>query len=123
MRRLGEEATRELGDGPSRVKKIGRSSNRNANAQDQVSSSSASTSCLYLFSVTRVRMSHRLTTVESKLVEKEFEISKLREENQSLMDTVEKISRSSQVKQEVGKYMFSCTYLAERNPCLGIETQ
>lgn len=45
----------------------------------------------------------RLTTVESKMVEKEFEISQLQEENMSLKETIEKISRSSQPKHEPGK--------------------
>ncbi|XP_059094113.1 transport and Golgi organization protein 1-like isoform X1 [Tigriopus californicus] len=44
----------------------------------------------------------RLTTVESKMVEKEFEITQLQEENMSLKETIEKISRSSQPKHEPG---------------------
>ncbi len=44
----------------------------------------------------------RLTTVEGKLVEKEFEITSLKEENESLRETVEKISRSSLSKSEPG---------------------
>ena len=35
----------------------------------------------------------RLTTVEGKLVEKEFEIKRLMEENDSLKETVENLSR------------------------------
>ena len=35
----------------------------------------------------------RLTTVEGKLVEKEFEIKRLIEENDSLKETVENLSR------------------------------
>ena len=45
----------------------------------------------------------RLTTVESKMVEKEFQISQLTEENEALKETVEKISRASSVKSEPGK--------------------
>ena len=37
----------------------------------------------------------RLTTVEGKLVEKEFEIKNILEENDSLKETVENISRAS----------------------------
>ena len=37
----------------------------------------------------------RLTTVEGKLVEKEFEIKYILEENDSLKETVENISRAS----------------------------
>jgi chromosome segregation ATPase len=48
----------------------------------------------------------RLTTVEGKLVEKEFEISRLKEENNSLKETVEKISRSSVGKGEGRKSIF-----------------
>ena len=44
----------------------------------------------------------RLTMIEGKLVEKEFEISSLKEENSSLMENVEKISRLSQGKSEPG---------------------
>ena len=45
----------------------------------------------------------RLTTVESKLVEKEFEITKLTEENDNLKETVETISRQSIPKSEPSK--------------------
>ena len=45
----------------------------------------------------------RLTAVESKQVEKEFEISKLLEENEALKETVEKISRASHPKSEPSK--------------------
>lgn len=37
------------------------------------------------------------------MVEKEFQISQLTEENEALKETVEKISRASSVKSEPGK--------------------
>jgi hypothetical protein len=46
----------------------------------------------------------RLTVVESKLVEKELEISKINEENAALKATVEKVSRASLGKQEPGNF-------------------
>ncbi len=45
----------------------------------------------------------RLTTVEGKLVSKEFEVSRLQEENERLKETVEEISRSSVGKAD-GKF-------------------
>jgi len=60
----------------------------------------------------------RLTVVESKLVEKELEISKVNEENEALKSTVEKLSRASLGKQEPGGY---CYYCITANNVMAIE--
>ena len=47
----------------------------------------------YYINVPLQTLRARLTTVEGKLVEKEFEIKRLMEENDSLKETVENLSR------------------------------
>ena len=47
----------------------------------------------YFINITLQTLRARLTTVEGKLVEKEFEIKRLMEENDSLKETVENLSR------------------------------
>ena len=49
------------------------------------------------------------------MVEKEFQISQLSEENEALKETVEKISRTSSVKSEPGKEKIPKEFLFENN--------
>ena len=64
------------------------------------------------------RYFYRLTTVESRMLEKDFEISKLKEENDTLKETMENITRASAVKTEQGEKTGNSISFACSN-CLG----